>query len=79
MKSRHSLYLDDALNKRLDELASKPGASRSAIVRDAVSAYLARQGASELEIAFRERLDRMSGQLNRIEHIQNITLECVAL
>ena len=79
MKSRRSLYLDDKLNARLDALAQKPGASRSSIVRAAVTAYLDREGANEVEFLFRERLDRISGQLKRIEHTQMLTIESVAL
>lgn len=79
MKSRYSLYLDDELNERLDALAEKPGATRSSVVRDAVSAYLNRQGANELDFMFRERLERMSSQLARIEHLQTIAVESLAL
>lgn len=79
MKFRYSIYLDDALNERLDALAEKPGVTRSSIVRDAVCAYLNRQGANELDFMFRERLERMSGQLARIEHLQIMTVESLAL
>ena len=41
MKPRHHLYLDDELTDRLDALAAKPGSSKSAIVADALRAYLA--------------------------------------
>lgn len=79
MKPRHHLYLDDELTKRLDALAAKPGSSKSAIVADALRAYLARRGAKELDDLLKVRLDRIGAQLNRIERDQQVVLESLAL
>lgn len=79
MKPRHHLYLDDALTEQLDRLGGKPGTSKSAIVADALRAYLDRRAASELDALFKVRLDRMSRQLGRIERDQKILLESLAL
>lgn len=79
MKPRHHLYLDDALSEQLEALAAKPGASKSAIVADALRAWLARRGARELEDLLQVRLDRLSRQLGRIERDQQILLESLAL
>lgn len=79
MKPRHHLYLDDALTERLEALAAKPGSSKSAIVADALRAYLARRGASELDEMLKVRLDRIGKQLNRVERDQQIVLETLAL
>lgn len=79
MKPRHHLYLDDELTERLDALAAKPGSSKSAIVADALRAYLARRGAKELDDLLKVRLDRMGAQLNRIERDQQVVLESLAL
>lgn len=79
MKPRHHLYLDDELTERLDALAAKPGSSKSAIVADALRAYLARRGAKELDDLLKVRLDRIGAQLNRIERDQQVVLESLAL
>jgi hypothetical protein len=79
MKPRQNIYLDEDLSKRLDTLAGKPGSSKSAIIRDALTAYLARRGAKELQDAFSKRLDEVSKQLNIIERQQRILIESLAL
>jgi predicted transcriptional regulator len=52
MKPRQNIYLDDDLNQHLETLAAKPGSSKSAIIRDALTAYLARRGEKELQYTF---------------------------
>lgn len=79
MKPRHHLYLDDALSEQLVALASRPGGSKSAIVADALRAWLARRAASEIDDLLRVRLDRISAQLNRIERDQRIVMESLGL
>lgn len=79
MKPRHHLYLDDELTERLEALAGKPGTSKSAIVADALRAYLARRGAKELDDLLKVRLDRVTNQLGRMERDIQILLESLAL
>jgi hypothetical protein len=79
MKPRQNIYLDDDLNEHLETLAAKPGSSKSAIIRDALAAYLARRGAKELQDTFSKRLDDISKQLNTIERHQRILIESLAL
>jgi predicted transcriptional regulator len=79
MKPRQNIYLDDDLNEHLETLAAKPGSSKSAIIRDALTAYLARRGAKELQDTFSKRLDEISKQLNTIERHQRALIETVAL
>lgn len=76
---RYQLFLPEELSRRFDALASAPGASKSAILTDALTAWLARQAASELENKFSARLDRMSMALGRIERDGHILLESLAL
>lgn len=78
-KVRHQLFLPKPLSERLEALAGKPGASKSAILADAVTAWLNRRGASELEDRFGLRLDRMTTALSRIERDEHILLETLAL
>ncbi|MFS2108149.1 CopG family transcriptional regulator [Sphingomonas sp. Sphisp140] len=76
---RHQLFLPKATSDRLEALAAAPGATKSAILADAVAAWLNRRGASELEDRFGLRLDRMSNALARIERDGHVALETLAL
>lgn len=76
---RYQLFLPEDLSHRFEALAAKPGASKSAILTDALIAWLNRQAASELENRFSQRLDRMSMALGRIERDGHVLLESLAL
>lgn len=76
---RYQLFLPEDVSHRFEALASQPGASKSAILTDALTAWLGRQAASELENRFNHRLDRMSMALGRIERDGHILLESLAL
>ncbi len=76
---RHQLFLPKAVSDRLEALAAKPGATKSAILADAVTAWLNRRGVSEIEDRFALRLDRMSNALGRIERDGHVVLETLAL
>lgn len=78
-KVRHQLFLEADLSKKLAALAAKPGASKSAILADAVAAWLNRRGSHELDDRFGLRLNRISAQLNRIERDGQVLLESLAL
>lgn len=78
-KVRHQLFLPRPLSDRLEALAAKPGASKSAILADAVIAWLDRRGRSELEDRFGIRLDRITDLLDRLERDSHISLETLAL
>ena len=78
-KVRHQLFLPKLLSDRLEALAAKPGATKSAILTDALTAWLNRRGASELDDRFGPRLDRISMGLGRIERDGQIILETLAL
>lgn len=76
---RYQLFLPEDLSQRLEALAAKPGASKSGILADALTAWLNRQAASELENRFGHRLDRLSMALGRVERDGHILLESLAL
>ena len=78
-KVRHQLFLDADLTEKLEALAAKPGASKSAILADAIIAWLNRRGSHELDERFGLRLNRLSAQLNRIERDGQVLLETLAL
>jgi hypothetical protein len=78
-KIRYQLFLDLPTSARLEALSAKPGLSKSAVLVDAVNAWLDRRGTNELDDRFGHRLNRISAQLNRIERDQRIQLESLAL
>jgi hypothetical protein len=78
-KVRHQLFLPKPLSDRLEALAAKPGASKSAILVDAVTAWLNRRGASELEDRFAIRLDRLTQAIGRVDRESHLILETLAL
>lgn len=78
-KVRHQLFLPKSVSDRLEALAAKPGATKSAILTDAVTAWLNRRGASELEERFAIRLDRMTQAIGRVDRDTHVILETLAL
>src|SRR3546814_9199428 len=48
-KIRHQFYLPDDLSRALEDLASRPGASKTAILTDALRAWLERKAGHELD------------------------------
>ena len=79
VRTRHQFMLGDTLSQRLDELAARPGATKSAIVADAVDAWLNRRGSNELDDRFGHRMDRLTTTLGRIERNTHILIETMAL
>lgn len=49
-----NIYLQDQLLERIDRLALETGQSRSALIREAVEAWLARRGAQAWPAVLRE-------------------------
>lgn len=66
-KTRHQFYLPDELSQKLDALALKPGASKTAILTDALTAWIERAGHKELDERFGPRLDRQNRVAERVE------------
>lgn len=79
LKTRHQFYLPDDLSKALNELASRPGASKSAVLTDALRAWLDRTAGNELDQRFGPRLDRQQRTSQRIEATLNIVAEVLDL
>jgi len=76
---RHQLFLPRALSERLEALARAPGVTRSSLLATALTAWLERGASDELELRFARRLDRLSGQLERIERDGHVQIESLAL
>lgn len=73
-KIRHQFYLPEALSGALEQLAAKPGSSKTAILTDALTTWLARKGSEEIDERFGPRLDRQQRIVQRSE----VTLNAVA-
>ena len=78
-KTRHQFYLPDALSAKLDTLAMEPGASKTSILSDALTAWIERSGAQELDGRFGPRLDRMTRTTERIEEKLDVLNEAFGL
>jgi hypothetical protein len=78
-KTRHQFYLPDELSAKLDTLALKPGASKTAILTDALNAWIERAGHKELDERFGPRLDRQSRGAERIERKVEALTELVGV
>lgn len=78
-KVRYQLFLSPEVSQRFEALSAKPGMNKSAILCDALTAWLDRRGTNELDDRFAQRLNRLSAQLNRLERDQAIQLESLAL
>lgn len=78
-KARHQFYLPDDLSAKLDALASKPGASKTTILTDALSAWIERAGHKELDERFGPRLDRQSRAAERMERKVEALIELVGV
>ncbi|WP_400564357.1 CopG family transcriptional regulator [Pseudomonas aeruginosa] len=76
---RMNLFIQPEHARRLDELATKKGISKSSIVAAALAAWLSPETAEQREVAFGARLDRISRQMSRFERDQAILIETVAL
>lgn len=76
---RICLYLDPKLGRELEALGKKPGTTMTQIVSDALRAHLDGNGAESLDQRFKQRLDRIGAQLNRIERDERVILETLAL
>jgi len=79
IRVRHQFYLSEPLSERLEALAARPGVSKSAILVDALEAWLNRRGASELDDRFGLRLDRLTRAIDKVGRDGEILLETVAL
>lgn len=78
-KIRHQFYLPDDLSRALEDLASKPGASKTAILADALRAWLERKAGHELDERFGPRLDRQQQIAQRSETMLNAIAEMLDL
>lgn len=78
MKPRHNIYIDEETSAELEALAARPGASKSAIITDAIRHYIRHRGAHALDEALRIRLDRLTRENNLIRRDIDVLTESLA-
>lgn len=78
MKPRHNIYIDEETSAELEALAAKPGASKSAIISDAIRHYIRHRGAHEIDEALKIRLDKLSRENARIRRDIDVLTESLA-
>ena len=59
-KTRHQFHLPDAISEQLNLLAAKPGASKSVIMAEAITAWIERKGMRDTDDRFGAKLDRLA-------------------
>ena len=78
-RTRLNIFIEPDHAKRLDQLATYKGVSKSAVIAAALAAFLSPDGGDQREAATAKRLDRLSRQFDRLERDQNVLIETVAL
>ncbi len=78
MKPRHNIYIDEETTAELEALVAKPGASKSAIVSDAIRHYICHRGAREIDEALKIRLDRVTRDMGLIRRDLDVLTESLA-
>lgn len=76
---RLNLFIPPEHARRLDELATKKGVSKSSIVAAALASWLSPDAGDQREAAIAKRLDRLTRQFDRLERDQTILIETLAL
>lgn len=76
---RLNLFIQPEHARRLDELATKKGVSKSSIVAAALASWLSPESGDHREAFIAKRLDRLSRQFERLERDQTIEIETLAL
>lgn len=78
-RTRLNLFIEPEHARRLDELATMKGLSKSSIIAAALASFLSPDSGDQREAAIAKRLDRLSRQFDKLERDQNILIETLAL
>ena len=76
---RLNLVIPTEHARRLDELATRKGVSKSSIVAAALAAWLSPDAGGQRDSLLSRRLDQLSRQFGRLERDQTIQIEALAL
>lgn len=78
-RARLNIFIEPEHARRLDELATMKGLSKSSIIAAALASFLSPESGDQREAAIAKRLDRLSRQFDKLERDQNILIETLAL
>jgi hypothetical protein len=78
-RARLNNYLEYEHAKRVGELASMKGLSKSGIIAAALASFLSPDGGDRREAAIARRLDQLTRQFDKLDRDQTILIETVAL
>jgi hypothetical protein len=78
-RARINVYLEYEHARRLDELATMKGLSKSGIIAAALASFLSPDDGDRREAAIARRLDQLTRQFDKLDRDQNILIETVAL
>src|SRR3569833_2653945 len=78
-RTRLNVFIEPEHARRLDELATMKGLSKSSIIAAALASFLSPDSGDQREAAIAKRLDRLSRQLDKLARDQNILIETLAL
>ena len=78
-RTRLNVFLEHEHARRLHELATMKGLSKSSIVAAALASFLSPDSADRREVAIARRLDQLTRQFDKLERDQNILIETLAL
>jgi predicted transcriptional regulator len=78
-RARLNIFLEPEHARRLEELATLKGVSKSGIVAAAIASYVSPDGAHQHGATLARRLDAISRQFDRLERDQTVLLETLAL
>ncbi|PWB88866.1 CopG family transcriptional regulator [Methylocystis sp. MitZ-2018] len=79
VKHRLSVYLDAEMMARLEKLATKERAAKSAIAEAAIVSFLTSDDADRWEATVTCRLDRLTRSVDRMERDLEFSVEALAL
>jgi hypothetical protein len=79
MRAKHTFRLPPSLGSRLAEYALRKRVSQAVVVETALEVFLSPDNSEQLEAALGRRLDRLSRQADRIEHLATIAVEALGL
>jgi predicted transcriptional regulator len=79
VRSKHTFRLPLDMARKLADYAARKRVPQALVVETALASHLSPDGADRLEAALARRLDRMTRQIERLEHHVKISNEAIAL
>jgi predicted transcriptional regulator len=79
MRTKHTFRLPPKLAKQLAEYAGRKRLHQAFVVETALTSFLSPDNSERMEAALGKRLDRLTRQVERLEHHVTISNEALAL